>query len=179
MTENTQSFGLDEGTKQFCIDRLNEIIEVTNSLGYDTQLSELGDGLPTMFIGVQKNYKNEDTIATLTFLPLEIRNDAYLLLQYSILINLEVPEERKEEMELLIKIINERFLMGTLVLYDNEISLKYCMYVNVDEELDQVSTIRTLDILTIEADDILKKADLLLENKSSLEELAQENTFLD
>ena len=179
MIKDAQNFGLDEGTKQFCIDRLNEIIEFTEELGYETQLSELGDGLPTMFIGVQKNYKNEDTIATITFLPLEIRSSAYLLLQYSILINLEVPDERRKEIEELIKIRNERCLMGTLVLYDNEISLKHCMYINTDGELDKVSIIRTLDILTIEADDILKKSDLLLENKSSLEELSIENTFLD
>lgn len=178
MNENKETFGLEEETKQFCIDKLKEVIKTTDILGCETELSELGDGLPTLFIGVQKNYKMEDTIATCTFLPMDIRGNAYLLLQYNVLLNLKVSDDQKEEIEALIKIINERFLMGTLVLYGDEMSLKYSVYINLDEEFDQISFARTLEILTIEADDILKKADRLLAKTSTLEQISQEDTFL-
>lgn len=175
--QNIENTGLDKETTQFCIDKLKEIIKITDILGCETQLSELEDGLPIVFIGLQKNYKKEDTVGTCTFLPLDIKDNAYLLLQFNILLNLEVPDENKEEVNLLIKSINERFLMGTLVLYENEMSLKYAVYVKSDESLDQISFARTLEILTIEADEILKKVDRLIAKTATLEQLSTEDTF--
>lgn len=175
--QNIENAGLDTDAKQFCIDKLKEIVKITDILGCETQISELADGLPTVFIGLQKNYKKEDTVGTCTFLPLDIKDNAYLLLQYNILLNLEVPDENREEVNLLIKAINERFLMGTLVLYESEMSLKYAVYVKADESLDQILFARTLEILTIEADEILKKVDRLIAKTATLEQLSVEDTF--
>jgi len=180
MADNIQkeeNFGLEEETKNFCIDKLKEIIKITDILGCETELSELGDGLPTVFIGTQRNYKNEDTVATCTFLPLDVKDSAYLLLQYNILLNIKIPDENLEEVSSLIRIINERFLMGTLVLYENEMSLKYVVYIKTGESLDQVLFARTLELLTIEADEILKKVDRLIAKTATLEQLSEEDTF--
>ena len=177
MTEKQFNSEVGKGLKEMCLERLKEVQKVAEILGYETKITNLPDGLPTILIGVEVNYKDEDTITTCTFLPLELHKEPYLALQYNVIMNATIPEGKEAEVDEFINMFNRRFLLGTLVSYDNELSTKYSMYVNFEKPLEQAVFARTLNFLTAEADELLKKYDRFIEGKVTLKELEEEKTF--
>ena len=179
MSENIKDMGLDEETKDFCIEKLKDVEKVAKIVGYETQFTNFLDGLPSLIIGVEKNYKNEDTIATCTALPLQIRGNGYLILQFNVIINTVIPEDKKDLIDELKNIINNKFMVGTLLNYDGNLSVKYCLYLSSEKEMDQLAIAKTIEILTIEADEVLKKVDKLISGEILLSDIIYEEKYSD
>ena len=168
---------MERSLEQKAVENLEAIQEMADKLGYPTQvISNEEITVPTMMLFVD-DYDGEDIPISCSVIPMEVGGLGSLFLQYYTCIIDEIPQDKKEVINEYIKRQNESFMIGNVLTFMDGVCLKYALYLDPDEPLDEVFIARALDIFTFEAKVLTEKIQSIIDEKLDLESALSTGAF--
>ena len=169
---------MNKETKAFISSKIEELQTICDELEYETEALEIDDTeIPTVNIFVAENDQGNQVTVTCNLIPMTLSDIPVLFLQFYMCVSAPIPEEKKEILNEFIRLQNERFMIGNILIFSDSVCLKYSLYLDIDKNIDPDLFARSLDVFIYEANTIAKKSMDLIDGTMTLDQALETGTF--
>lgn len=171
---------MDQASMSYTLEQMELLQDAALEGGYGVQeIDPQQTPIPTFIIDAVSQYQEDDWHIACNVLPMHRSSDTFVCVHLYLTLSAPIPAEKLEQMEQLVKLHNERMMVGNLLLFSNRVCIKYTLFYEYGGKMDEDMFRYAIHMTRMQADIVARKCDDLLNGNTDLATLLQKNPFSD